>query len=122
MATFQQRRDPMRLMWRRVGAIVMLAVIAAALRGVWGVYQKSQEAAMLRVEAEAKLAELQDRERVLRNGIANLKSKQGIEAELRERYDLAAEGESVVVIVSPPETPPELKPTRFQKFRSWFLW
>jgi cell division protein FtsB len=122
MATFQQRRDPTRLMWRRVGAVVMLAIIAIAVRGVWGVYQKSHESAALRMEAEAKLAELQDRERELRSDIANLKSEKGIEAELRERYDLAAEGESAIVIVTPPPSTPEPKPTRFQKFRNWFSW
>ncbi|HWO07095.1 MAG TPA: septum formation initiator family protein [Candidatus Paceibacterota bacterium] len=122
MATFQQRRDPLRLMWRRLGAIFMLVIIAVALRGVWGVYQKAQESAVLRAEAEAKLAELKDREHQLRTDIANLKSERGIEAELRERYDVAGEGEGVIVIVEPPTPPPEPPASRFQQFRNWFSW
>jgi cell division protein FtsB len=122
MATFQQRKDPMRLMWRRLLAVLLLILIAIALRGVWGVYKKSQDSYILRVEAQAKLDDLQKRERELRADSANLRNENGIEAELRERYNLAKEGESVIVIVDPPAVAPEPKPTTFQKFKSWFRW
>lgn len=122
MATFQQRRDPMRLMWRRVVAVVLLLLIALAVRGVWGAYKKSQDSYVLKVEAQAKLQDLEKREYELRADIANLRSEKGVEAELRERYDLAKDGEGVVVIVDPPAPPPEPKPTTFQRFKSWFSW
>jgi cell division protein FtsB len=122
MATFQQRRDPTRLMWRRVIAIILLLVIALAVRGVWGAYNKSQDSYVLKVEAQAKLNDLEKREYELRADIANLRSEKGVEAELRERYDLAKDGEGVVVIVDPPAPPPEPKPTTFQRFKSWFSW
>lgn len=122
MATFQQRNDPMRLMWRRVVALILLLFLAVAIRGVWGVYNKSQESRVLKIEAEATLQDLQTREKELRSDIANLKSDRGVEAVLRERYDLAKDGESVVVIVDPPAPPPEPKPTTFQRFKSWFAW
>lgn len=122
MATFQQRRDPMRLMWRRLIAVGLLILLAIALRGVWGVYKKSQESHELKIEAQAQLGDLRKRENELRTDISNLKSDRGVEAELRERYDVAAEGEGVVVIVDPPAPPPEPKPTTFQRFKSWFSW
>jgi cell division protein FtsB len=122
MATFQQRKDPMRLMWRRLAAVGLLVLIAIALRGVWGVYHKEKESRELKIEAQAKLSDLQKREGELRADIAGLRSDRGIEAELRERYDLAAEGEGVVVIVEPPQPVPEPQPTAFQRFRSMFPW
>jgi len=109
-------------MWRRLIAVVLLLLIAIVLRGVWGVYQKEKESRELRAEALAKLDDLKKREYELRAEIASLKSNRGIEAELRERYDLAAEGEGVVVIVDPPEPPPEPRPTSLQRFKSWFFW
>ena len=112
----------MRLMWRRLIALILLILLAGAVRGVWGVYRKSQESRDLRVESRATLDDLRAREARLRADIATLRSERGIEAELRERYDLAAAGEGVVVIVEPQEPPPEPKPTGFQKFRSWFSW
>lgn len=122
MANFQQRRDPVRLMWRRVSAVVLLLLVAIAARGAWGVYVKAGESGELKREAQAKLHELEKRELELRTNIAELRSDRGVEAELRERYDLAAEGESVVVIVDNPAPPPEPQPTPMQKFRSWFSW
>lgn len=122
MVQFHNKRDPMRLMWRRLIAVLLLVVIAIALRGVWGVYQKSQESRVLKIEAQAQLGDLQTREQELRTDISNLKSDRGVEAELRERYDLAREGESVVVIVDPPAPPPEPAPTPFQRFKSMFSW
>ena len=112
----------MRLMWRRLVAVLLLCLVAVAVRGVWGVYQKSQESHVLKIEAQAKLDDLKKREFELRSDISNLRSDRGVEAELRERYDLAAEGEGVVVIVDPPAPPPEPKPTPFQRFKSMFSW
>ncbi len=112
----------MRLMWRRLIAVLLLVLIAIALRGVWGVYKKSQESRILKTEAEATLRDLKSREQELRTDIASLKSDRGVEAELRERYDLAREGESVVVIVDPPAPPPDPQPTPFQRFKSMFSW
>lgn len=112
----------MRLMWRRLVAVILLVLVVIAVRGVWGVYKKSQESHVLKIEAQAKLDDLKKREFELRTDISNLKSDRGVEAELRERYDLAAPGEGVVVIVDPPAPPPEPKPTPFQRFKSMFSW
>lgn len=122
MANFQQRRDPLRLMWRRLAAVVLLALVAIAVRGAWGVYEKSRESSLLKVESEAKLNELSQREQELREDIAALRSEQGIEGKLRERYDLAREGEGVVVILDQPESPPPPLPTRMERFKGWFSW
>ena len=122
MAGYNQRRDPMRLMWRRLVAAALVVLVLLAARGVWGVYQKSQDSHVLKTEAQAKLDDLQAREQELRTDISNLKSDRGVEAELRERYNLAAAGESVIIIVDPPTAAPEPKPSPFQRFKSMFSW
>ena len=122
MYRFEQRKDPTRLMWQRVGAVVLLVIVAFGVRGVWGVYKKEQESRQIRTEAEAKLSELKQREAELRTDISVLHTDRGVEEELRERYDLAKDNEGVVVIVEPPAPPPELRPTTLQRFKSWFAW
>lgn len=122
MRSFEGRRDPMRLMWRRLAAIILLLLIALAVRGVWGVFKKSQESAELRQKAEAELSDLKVREGELRADISSLKTDRGIEEELRQRYDLSHSDEGVIVIVDPPAPPPEPRQTTFQKFKNWFSW
>lgn len=122
MYRFEQRRDPTRLMWRRLLAAGLLILLAIGVRGVWGVYHKAQESRELRIEAEATLHDLQAREAELRSDISMLRTERGVEEELRERYDLAKDNEGVVVIVEPPAPPSELAPTTLQRFRGWFSW
>lgn len=107
-------------MWRRLAAVVLLIVVAIAVRGVWGVYKKEQESRILRIEAEAKLADLRQREAELRSDISVLRTDRGVEEQLRERYDLAKDDEGVVVIIEPPAPPEEPRPSAFQQFKGWF--
>ena len=120
MYRFEQRRDPARLMWRRLSAVVLLIILTVAVRGVWGVYQKERESRQIRAEAEAKLNDLKQREAELRADISLLSTDRGVEEELRERYDLTKNNEGVVVIVEPPTSSQEVRPSTFQRWKSMF--
>lgn len=122
MVVFEKREDPIRLMKRRLLVALLLILLAVAVRGLWGVYQKEQESRKLREEAEAQLQNLKKRESGLRESISQLKSDRGVEAVLREEYELARDGEGLIVIVEPNPPPSAPEPTPFQRFRSWFSW
>ena len=112
------RTDPVRLMRRRIIIIVLLLILAGAVRGVWGVYHKEYESSLLRVEAEAQLEGVKEREMQLRADLARLKSERGIEEVLRKEYELAREGEGVLVIIDdePEEAPPPVRE------KTWWEW
>lgn len=122
MHRYEQRRDPTRLMWRRLMAVILLIILAIAIRGVWGVYEKEQESRKLRTEAEARLNDLKEREAKMHADISLLRTDRGVESQLRERYDLAKNNEGVIVIVEPPAAPIEERQTTFEKFKGWFEW
>ncbi len=110
-------------MRRRIVILMLLALVFVGVRGVWGVYKKERESRMLRAETEMQLAELKIREADLRRDMAALKSERGIEEVLREEYELAKEGEGVIVIVDSTEpAPQEPEPTRIERLGSWFGW
>ncbi len=113
-----QREDPVRLMRRRIIALILLVLVGLGLQGVWKVYWKQAESASMRSEAEAQLAAIKAREGDLRGDIAHLKSDQGIETVLREEYELAHEGEGVIVIVGDEaiSTAPQTEPIQTQSF------
>lgn len=84
----------------------LLILVLAALWGVWGGYEKREESAALRTQAEAQLKDLSERQAQLTSDIANLETDRGMEEVLREQYALAAKGERLIVIVDAPKPAP----------------
>lgn len=122
MAIFSQRSDPVKLLQRRLIIVCLLILVAVAVRGVWGVYQKERESRMLREEAEIQLADLKTREASLRDDISELKSDRGMEEVLREEYQLAQPGEGLIVIVEPKETSPASSSKAMEWLHKAFPW
>ena len=107
MRELEQRRRPIHILSLRLLTVVLLLIALLLVRGVWHIYQKERETYMGRAQAERELAEMGEREVMLRGEIARLRSPYGIEAALREQFDMAREGEGVIVIVE--DTPDSLK-------------
>ncbi len=105
MKTFQKREDPIALMKRRLLIVGLVLLVGVLGRGVYGVIQKERESRLLRDDAQQELADLQAREADIRTSIAELASERGIEQALRSEYELAKEGEEVIVIVGAQEEP-----------------
>ncbi len=122
MAFVRHKRDPVRLMWRRLFILIFCALLVVVLQGVWGVYQKERESRALREEAEAELRDLRIREAELHSDISSLSTERGMEQVLRERFDLGKDHEGVVVIVEPPSSEPPPAPTNLERVRGWFWW
>ncbi len=97
-----------------IGLIIMIGLLA---RGTFEVYQKEKESrknvAMVKREYDA----LMERRDLLKKETEKLATEEGIEAALREKYQVSKEGESVLVVVDkplPPPPPPE-QPDFFSK-------
>jgi cell division protein FtsB len=75
---------------------------------------------------ESRLQELYEERGFLKETIERLSSPAGIEREARMRFNLIREGETMVILVSPP--PPaseprlEQQPSFFEKILQWFRW
>lgn len=122
MAFVRHKRDPVRLMWRRLFILLFCALLVVAIQGVWGVYKSEKESRDLRYEAETELRDLHVREAELRADISSLSTERGMEEVLRERFDFGKENEGVVVIVEPPTPEPPSRPTNLERVKSWFFW
>src|SRR3989338_2723925 len=124
MERFTQRRDPLRLIGKRLLLIFLLALVIVAVSSVWKVYRKAQESSVLRKEAEVKLSDLYKRRTQLETDITKLKTSRGMEEALREQYGLAKIGAHVLVIVDSPTPAPTVATSSmmqwFQKTLSWW--
>jgi cell division protein FtsB len=122
MAVGRQRNDPARLIWRRLGIVVLIALVCFAGWSVWGAWQKDQESAALDQESQAALATLSSQQTELQQNITDLETTRGKEAALREEYAVGAQGEGMIIIVDATSTPLPPTPTLLDKLRSAFSW
>lgn len=124
MQVLSQKADPVRLFWRRVLLVVLLALVLFGISGVWRIYKRERESAVLHQSSTAHLADLTRREAQLRADIANLDTDRGREAALRQQYQMGKPGEGMIIIVNPP-TPAPVAPTStplVQWFKDLFPW
>ncbi len=101
MATLKERRDPVRIFGRRLMLLGLFFLVVVALSGVWGIYRKERESAVLKQEALAQLATLSAQQDQLTASIADLETERGKEAALRQEYNVGNAGEGMVIIVEP---------------------
>src|SRR3989344_2886416 len=103
MLEFHEKRKLKRLLYSKAVLFVLLVTVLIFARGVWGIYQKERNAREKRAEAQSMLTELQKREASLEANIARLKTQKGVEEEIRSRFDVAKEGEHVLILVDAPQ-------------------
>ena len=81
---------------------VIILIVMVSLWLSMSVYQRfvvEREMSDKRIEKEAELELLKERAAVLESQVEHLKNERGIEEELRSRFDVAKEGEQVVIII-----------------------
>ncbi|MEM8895785.1 MAG: septum formation initiator family protein [Bacteroidota bacterium] len=100
------------------------AVLLATLFVLWSAFTRYQIAAEMadrRVVVEQEASALEARKTALETQVNYLSNERGIEAEMRRQFDIAKEGEKVVVIVdSEVEAPETIPPTASTTKKSWY--
>lgn len=86
------------LLSRLTLAILLISTLGLAF-AVYDRYQVEREMFARRETAEAELEQESQRQKVLQDRVDYLENDQGMEAEIRRHFDVALEGEQVIVIV-----------------------
>ncbi len=103
--------------------IAVLVVITGFLAvSVFERYQVEREMSARRITAEAEYQALLEREASLKEQVEYLSGERGIEEEIRKHFDVAREGEQVIILLgedepSASEISPE--PTRKKWYQFW---
>lgn len=90
--------------WQKVllSRATLILLLLACLGLSFAVYDRhlvEREVYQRRGEAEAELVREEEREQELEKRVDYLNNEQGMEAEIRRRFDVALDGEQVVVLV-----------------------
>lgn len=119
MRNFQQKKG-----WRDIfeswPVIIFLGVILLGFAwGVIGFMGKMSATSENRQVAMAKLAELESKKERLNTELAKLETESGVEANIREKFGLAKEGEGLIVVVED-KNKAEIKEEHSNWFTSFF--
>ncbi len=92
--------------------VVLLVVIGFLVVSVWHRYEIEREMFGRREQAESELQLLRQRAAALETKVEYLQDERGIEAEIRGRFDVAKEGEQVVIIIDNERSDRMIEPVR----------
>lgn len=99
MLPFQERKKFRKILYSKTALLVLFVIVIFMTRGAWKIHNKAVIAQEERDETARSLADLQGRTKDLEASIVKLKSGQGVEEEVRQKFTVAKQGEEVVVVV-----------------------
>jgi cell division protein FtsB len=99
MFDFQQKRKIKSWLGSRITQGFFLVLAILVLMSAFNRYLIAADMAERRATVEAEVKDLEERRKSLEAEVNYLNDERGIEAEMRRQFDIAREGEQVVVIL-----------------------
>ncbi len=106
MLEFNKKKKLRKVLYSPFVLIVLAIVFILLLRGVWGVYNKSQFSAENLLKDQGELSRLIEREKSLAASLDYLKTEQGIESEIRSKFRAVKDDEKLAVIIEDEKSAP----------------
>ena len=104
MMDFQRKRKLKNLVFSYVTIVALLIMIVFMAQSVWERFTVEREMSERRHEVERELHDLKLRAAALESQVEYLEDERGVEAEIRNRFDVVKEGEQVVIILDDEST------------------
>lgn len=99
MLLFQERKKIRKILYSKVTLALLSVALVIVSRGAWQIYGKAMRARAEKENAAKELVQIEMHTAELTKNIERLKSKPGIEEEIRHRFTVAIPGEEIVVVV-----------------------
>ena len=98
---------------------LIFVVLLILLRALWGVYKKEQTSEQYLEQEQQQLTSITSRQKELAQSVDYLKTDAGVEAEIRSKFRVVRDGESIAVLIdNDASTTPKTATTTVQK--SWW--
>jgi len=109
MREFQRKKKVRNILYSWVTVVVLALVAALLAKAVWSLYGKERQSAQAAAEAKSELGQLQTQQAELSEDYASLSTSEGVERDIRENFNMAKNGEQLVIVVgdatATPSTP-----------------
>lgn len=99
MKKFEARKQIKSRLYSRYTIVALLLLVILLAKGVLNIYFRETESSKMRKEATLKLADVLGRKENLSIQIDKLNSNEGMEEEIRTKFNVTKPGENVVIIV-----------------------
>lgn len=104
MREFQDRQRLQKKMFSKTALVVLFVILIAVGQGTYKVYQKKNDSQQSLDRVLKQKQELEARTEKLKIDDARLRTPEGVEAEIRSKFDVSKQDEGVVVIVEKAST------------------
>ncbi len=101
MLDFHEKRRLKRFLLSRAALLVLLAAAILLGSATWDIAKTERETRRKVAEKSAELAGLEARAEELEREIERLSTPRGLEEEFRRKFEVAKEGEGIIVLVEP---------------------
>jgi cell division protein FtsB len=124
MIDFQQRRKIRRIFYSKITFVVLILLVLFMSKQVYDIYKKETLSRENLQSISGEYNSLKSRQKMLTSEIDRLKTDEGIEEEIRDKFSVAKPGEQVVVIVDSSSTVEDSAKNSnvgfWQKIIDWF--
>lgn len=100
MLDFRKKRTARRIVRSRIVIGILAVAVIFLGNATWNAYQGYSKAKEKEEHVVRQLEALTERKEGIEKDLNRLQTQRGVEAELRQRYNVGKEGEEVVVVVS----------------------
>ena len=99
MREFQRKKKIQHYLYSWWALAILVALVALSGKAAWNVYVKERDSHANLNRASEQFAALEARQGALSGKIDRLKTSEGVDAEIREQFQVAKPGERMVVVV-----------------------
>lgn len=99
MREFQQKGRRRKALLQKLAMLALLILLGFIIRGVVIIYGKAQQSKQELALAVRQESGLKEQDAQFQSESSYLKTSQGVEAEIRDKFDVSKQGEGVIVIV-----------------------
>ncbi len=99
MVEFNRKKSQKRFLYSPLALVVLCLILLVVLKALWGVQTKERLSSEYLEREQGELSRAEHRKKELAQAVEYLKTDRGVESEIRSKFRVVKEGESVVVIV-----------------------
>jgi cell division protein FtsB len=117
MRELQQRQKLKKRIYSIPSLLLLFLLVLISIKGTWEVMNKKRSSEQYVKSLEAQSQELTERQKNLEEDISYLNTEEGIDEEIKQRFNVSKAGEKVVVIVDPKP----ISTTTDKNSKIWYL-